>query len=86
MTVTQVANYEGVADPKRVFAEFGAGPPSDEEFFDSRIADFIVSTDRNKRVNDEKAKVLARAGYLFLLGMTAHAAFFLSFLGQSKRA
>jgi len=59
-----IRDYEGVADPERVLESFGEEPPSDDEFFDDRIADYAVSTNRNAAVNDRVARHLEIAGLI----------------------
>jgi hypothetical protein len=38
---TQIANYEAVTEPADIFASFKDSPPSDEDFFDDRIVDWV---------------------------------------------
>ena len=70
---TKVTDYEAVNDPRDVLEEFGDAPVSDEEFFDSRIAEYVVAWERNSAVNDRKASRLKVAGYALLLGITLQA-------------
>jgi hypothetical protein len=72
---TKVSDYEAVNAPHRVFAEFGSVPLDDEEFFDNRIADYIVACERNTRANDLKASRLKLAGYSLLVGITLQACY-----------
>lgn len=72
---TKVSDYEAVNDPRRVLDEFGNAPVSDEEFFDSRIADYVVAWERNSAVNDRKASRLKVAGYALLLGIMLQACY-----------
>jgi hypothetical protein len=52
---TKVSDYEAVNDPHDILEEeFGDTPLSDEEFFDSRIADYTVACKRNADVNDKR--------------------------------
>jgi hypothetical protein len=75
---TQVANYEACTVPKDVFAFYGDKPPTDEEFFDDRIVDYSVASERNSLVNDKKARQLLFARYFLLLGVTLHASYFVA--------
>ena len=70
-----MSDYEAVNDPRDVLDEFGDAPVSDEEFFDSRIADYVVAWERNSAVNDRKASRLKIAGYSLLLGITLQACY-----------
>jgi hypothetical protein len=53
-----IREYEGIADPNDVVDGFGDTPPSNETFFDDRIADYVVATTRNSKVNDRSARYL----------------------------
>lgn len=57
--------YEGVADPEDIVNGFGDEAPSNESFFDDRIADYVVATVRNSAMNDRAARFLEIA-VLFL--------------------
>jgi len=64
-----IRTYEGVADPEQIIDPYGQKPPSDAVFFDLRIADFAVATNRNSNVNDRTARYLSAAGVLLALAM-----------------
>jgi hypothetical protein len=68
---TKIRQYEGIADPREIIENFGPAPPSNEEFFDLRLADLTVATERNAKVNDQVARFLAWAGVLLALAMVA---------------
>jgi hypothetical protein len=70
-----IASFEIANDPKNIVDQFGDDPMSDEEFFDNRIADFVVACDRNSKVNDKKALQLMFGGYALLGGILLHACF-----------
>lgn len=61
-----IREYEGIADPEEIVAGFGEAPPTNEAFFDDRIADYVVATNRNAAANDKAARFLEIA--VFLLG------------------
>jgi len=84
LLVTQVATFEALTDPDEVINQFGVEPPTDADFFDNRIADYSVATQRNRIVNERKARYLAVAGYLILAGLAIHAAYFLDWLVNKK--
>jgi hypothetical protein len=72
-----IRTYEGVADPEQVIEGFGEEAPSNEDFFDDRIADYVVATGRNAAVNDRCARFLEIAVYLLSAAMLL---LFLTFL------
>jgi hypothetical protein len=72
----RVSKYETTNDPAKILHEFGKSPPDDETFFAKRIVDFAAAYEKNVPVNDGKALMLTRAGYLLLAGMVLHACYF----------
>jgi hypothetical protein len=64
-----IRSYEAVTSPRDIIKSFGNKPPSNEDFFDARIADFTVATERNVKVNDRAALFLTIAGILLALSM-----------------
>jgi hypothetical protein len=74
---TQISIYEAVNEPADVLSEFGDIPPTDEEFFDNRIADYTVAYERDSLVNDRKAIQLLVARYFLLVGIALHACYFI---------
>jgi hypothetical protein len=73
----RVSKYEVASDPAEIIHDFGEAPQDDSDFFDRRIADFTVAYERNSKVNDGKALMLAFAGYMLLAGILLHAVFIL---------
>ena len=73
----KISTYEAIAEPRHIINEFGDTPPTDEEFFDDRIADYTVAYERNSKVNDGKAFRLSIAGYCLALGICLHACYFI---------
>jgi hypothetical protein len=68
---TRIRAFEGVCDPEEVIEGFGDEPPTDEDFFDDRIVDFALATNRNSVQNDRIAGNLEKASVLiFLAGLT----------------
>lgn len=74
---SQISNYEALTDPDDIIEEYGDEPPSDEEFFDNRIADISVAYRRNSLTNDKKAIQLQFARYCLLAGVAFHACYFI---------
>jgi hypothetical protein len=73
---TKISIYEAVARPRSILEGFGDTPPTNEEFFDDRIVDYIVAYERNLRVNDGKAYFLEIARYMLLVGILLQACYF----------
>ena len=64
-----IRTYEGLTDPEDVVNNFGDEPPSNEEFFDDRIADYAVATTRNAAMNDRAARFLEIAVSFLAMAM-----------------
>lgn len=69
----RIRSYEGIADLERVIEEFPSDGISDQVFFDHRIADLAVATNRNSEQNDEAARALGIAGWLLFGGVLLQA-------------
>jgi hypothetical protein len=65
----RIRTYEGIADPEQIIAAFRKTAPTDTDFFDDRIADLAVATNRNATVNDRVAALLFYAGACLAFGM-----------------
>ncbi|MGX5802626.1 hypothetical protein ACWGS9_15440 [Bradyrhizobium sp. Arg314] len=73
----RVANFEALNSPDDVIGQFPEHEGmTDERFFDLRIADFSVATERNSKVNDRRADALLWASYCLATGIALHAAYF----------
>jgi hypothetical protein len=59
-----IRRYEGIADPEDIIKNFGQKPPSNEQFFDDRIADYTVAANRNAAANERTARWLSYSGLL----------------------
>ena len=59
----RVRSFEGICDPEEVINHYD-NAPSDEEFFDDRIVDLAVATNRNSQQNDKIATNLSVASIL----------------------
>lgn len=64
-----IREYEGIADPEEIVNTFGEEPPSNESFFDDRIADYVVATNRNASMNDRGARFLEIAVFFLAAAM-----------------
>lgn len=64
-----IREYEGVADPEDIVNGFGDKVPSNESFFDDRIADYVVATGRNSAMNDRAARFLEIAVSIIAVAM-----------------
>jgi hypothetical protein len=65
----RIRTYEGASDPEEIVKGFGEKPPKDEVFFDDRIADYVVATNRNTKVNNSTAMTLQYASYSLAAAM-----------------
>jgi hypothetical protein len=74
---TQISVYEAITEPADVLAAYEDSPPTDEDFFDDRIADYTVAYEKNSLVNDRKANELLVARYFLLAGIALHATYFI---------
>lgn len=63
-----IRTQEGLFDPNTLAEEIEKNQPSDEQFFTERIADFVVATERNDKVNNRKAFWVRLAQICILLG------------------
>lgn len=70
-----IKKYEAITLPATVIDAYKEKPTS-SNFFDDRIADIFVATERNTIVNNNKARQLYIAGYLILVGIGLHGIFF----------
>lgn len=64
-----IREYEGLFDPKKEIESYRPMRPSDSEFFDKRLADFAVATNRNAKQNNKVAKLLQFAAWLIFLSV-----------------
>jgi len=60
-------------DPIKVIRGFGAEPPTDEDFFDKRIAEIASAFERFHQVNDQRAQLLKYASWFMVLGVASQA-------------
>lgn len=77
LLATRVANFEIPTNPNAILDSFGREPPSDSEFFDDRIADYVVAYERCFPINERKGKLLLIARYFLLFGIFSHASYFI---------
>ena len=67
-------------DVEKYTEELGEIVPTDEEFFDNRIANFIASTPNNFEQNNEKADQLKIAGYFLFVSFIFIGLFIISII------
>ena len=65
----RIRAFEALTDPERIIEDWEEDGPSNEEFFEDRIADYAVAASRNLRVNNRIAATLAVAAWLLVLAM-----------------
>jgi hypothetical protein len=73
----RMEDYEAINDPEKIIESFDEDRPDNESFFDDRIVDLAVACNKNSKVNDKKARRLEFAGICLLVGIAAHAVYFL---------
>jgi len=64
-----IRRYEGVADPETIIKNFGDTAPTNEDFYDDRIADYTVAANRNAAANNNTARWLSLSGLFLTLAM-----------------
>lgn len=65
----RIRTFEAVNDGVDIIEGYREELPTDEEFFEDRIADYAYASSTNRRVNDRVATTLAWAGWLLVAGM-----------------
>ncbi|NNV55029.1 hypothetical protein [Limnovirga soli] len=71
----KIREFEGVTDIKSYLDSLGGTPPTNEDFFDDRIVDFITASERNESVNDLRANRLSISLGFILAGFISMAVF-----------
>lgn len=61
--------FEAINDGVDIIEAFEGSGPTDEEFFEDRIADYAVASSRNRAVNNQTSILLAWASWLIISGM-----------------
>lgn len=75
-----IYKYEYLNDPEELIKKFGNHAPSNEEFFDDRIVDLAVATNRNKNQNDKRSIFLKYSMYTMVGGVLLHIVLLVSVL------
>lgn len=65
----RIRAYEAVNDAEAIVNGFDGDGPSDEEFFEDRIADYAVAAARNLKANNETAGLLSWGSWLLVAAM-----------------
>ena len=65
----RIRSYEAVNDPQKIVDGWKGDGPSNEEFYEDRIADYVVAASRNAEINNQKATMLSVAGWLLVVAM-----------------
>ena len=65
----RIRAYEAVNDGVAIIEDYKGSGPTEEEFYEDRIADYAYASSRNRGLNNETAKVLAWSAWLILSGM-----------------
>lgn len=61
--------FEAVNDGLEIIEGYEGSGPTDEEFFEDRIADYAIASSRNRAVNNQTSAILAWASWLIISGM-----------------
>src|ERR1043166_354913 len=69
---TRIRVYEAPYDLRDIVDAFGKKPPTDTDFISDRMADCVVATERNCRVNDQVANWLGTASWLLFAAICIH--------------
>ena len=78
VAVTQASDYEELFETAKMAKELvEKNAMSDDEFFDRRIADYVIAMEENEPVTSRKATQVQAAGFALLGGIALHAAYFL---------
>jgi hypothetical protein len=81
LLAVRIRRYEAVCD-LRSAAENIDREPAEDAFFDARIADFVVASNRNIEVNTDAAESLRSAGWLMVSAVLSHLVFLVVSLGS----
>jgi hypothetical protein len=76
-SAVRIRTYEGICDLEELIANFGPEPPADEDFFDDRLVDLAVATNRNSASNDRAARLLGWAAAAMILAFSLQLTFFI---------
>jgi hypothetical protein len=71
-----IYKYHALVDPIRIIEGYGPTPPTDQDFWDERIANFASVTHENIPRNNKRAKLLYAATIFLFLAALQHVLFF----------
>jgi hypothetical protein len=71
----KIRTFEGVTNVKEYLNSLGDEPPTNEDFFDDRIVDFIAASEKNETINDKRANKLSISLGFILAGFICMALF-----------
>jgi hypothetical protein len=69
MLALRIRDYEAVNDGVAIVNAFEGNGPTDEEFYEDRIADYAWASSRNRGINNQTSSMLAWAGRLLIFAM-----------------
>lgn len=64
----KIRDYEGVLDIGKFIKKNDKETQENEDFFEDRVADYIVSVKRNEVINNQKAALLIKSRIYLLIG------------------
>jgi len=80
----KIRKYEGTIDMEEYIGKNKTYYQEDGEFYEDRIADFIVAIDRNTETNNKRADLLTISTYFIVAGLLFLIAFFIYFFTLNK--
>jgi hypothetical protein len=80
VSAVSIRKYEGLCDPEELIGNLGIKPPTDSDFFDERIVECAIVSNRNSKINDKVSNDLHRSNLLLLLGIVCYLIFTFTFL------
>jgi hypothetical protein len=78
----RIRSYQAIIDFKKFRDDLEDTPPSDEDFFDDRIVNYMYATEKNEAVNEKRANALSRSLIFILLGFLFVCSFVVSIIFQ----
>ena len=75
----RIRNFEAVNDGAQIILDYGDDWPTEEQFYEDRVADYAVASSTNRELNNETAALLSwsswsmAVGIVYLLGIVLFA-------------
>lgn len=65
----RIRNFEAIADGAQLIMEYGADWPTQEQFYEDRVADYAFASSTNRGLNTTTAKLLSGASVFMASGI-----------------